>query len=246
MAQSDDAPDEEGGAKSFDELREEYEDGAEWSEDEEGDAAAEEDPAPGDVAEAPDESDDEAEEATPADGTENDETVDDERVDALFEEDAATEDEAPGAEAGAHQPAPGAAAQAGSHAPPRTGARQPVTGGAAGEKPYLRELPSGYVSDLLVMEWVEFLVTESSPAGAHRAITYYENVGWVGHRAADQLREFVDGHPEASVDDEAGTDGALTMDHHTTSLRYVARITGDVQENVLASWDDGDNRWLQR
>lgn len=274
MAQSD-APDDEGGAKSFDELREEYEDGAEWSEEDDGDAAAEENPDAGDdgeggadAAEAADESEadadpepeephegePESQEGEPGpeadeaveEGALDEEPVDDERVDALFEEDAATEQDAAGTEAGAHQPAPGAAAQPRSQAPPQTGARQPVAGGAPGEKPYLRELPSGYVSDLLVMEWVEFLVTESSPAGAHRAITYYENVGWVGHRAADQLREFVDGHPEASAGDGADGDGALTMDHHTTSLRYVARITGDVQENVLASWDDGDNRWLQR
>jgi len=253
MAQSDDAPtDEEGGAKSFDELREEYEDGAEWGDDEAEEEADEETDAHAE-AESSDEAasgDDEApapddaeEEAAAEDG------VDDERVDALFEEDEELQDDDPEPDhaAGAHQPPAQPASPPATQTPPRTGARQPVTSGGGDEKPYLRELPSGYVSDLLVMEWVEFLVTESSPAGAHRAITYYENVGWIGHRAADQLREFVDGHPEAAVeeDDASGTD-ALTMDHHTTSLRYVARITGDVQENVLDSWDDGDNRWLHR
>ncbi|AGN00419.1 flagella protein [Salinarchaeum sp. Harcht-Bsk1] len=268
MAQSDDAPtDEEGGAKSFDELREEYEDGADWSEE---DAAADEEPEAevGQETEVESETEEEVEpnpveepakiedeqDTHATEGGVDDEGAADERVDALFEEDDELQAEEPepepepepAHETGAHQP-PAQPASQPAPQPPRTGARQPAMGGAGGEKPYLRELPSGYVSDLLVMEWIEFLVTESSPSGAHRAITYYENVGWIGHRAADQLREFVDGHPEASVDEDepAGT-GALTMDHHTTSLRYVARITGDVQENVLDSWDEGDNRWLHR
>lgn len=96
-----------------------------------------------------------------------------------------------------------------------------------GRRPLLRELPAGCGADLVVMEWVEFLVAVGGRAGARRAIGYYETAGWLGPGVAERLREFVAGLPgDASVADGGGED-LLSADHHSTSLTYIDRLTGD-------------------
>jgi len=58
-------------------------------------------------------------------------------------------------------------------------------------KPYLTELPGDYVGDLLVMEWLEFLVSESDVTDAVRAINQLLRAHQVGRsrgrRAAPRL-----------------------------------------------------------
>jgi len=224
-----DEPEPDDGAKSFDDLREEYEEEPEWTEEpdeEDASEAAEEthDDGGGRASDA----DSEEPEAGDPDLSAMDSRID--RVDEPMDRNVASALAAgPGGET--ERPTPG----------------RPRSRGAPGrEKPYLREVPGGYVADLIVMEWVEFLVTVGGADGAHRAITYYENVEWLVPAAADQLREFVEGHPEATEAPEDDGGDPLSMDHHTRSLRYIARLNGDVHENVLDAWDEGDNRWLHR
>ena len=112
------------------------------------------------------------------------------------------------------------------------------------EKPYLDELPAGYTEDLIVLEWIEFLIEESSPAAAQNALTYYERIRWIGPRAADQLRSFLDGHPDVDGSIDANTaPETLSTDHHSRSLQYIARLDG----TILDSWSERSRkRWLHR
>ncbi|TKX77276.1 flagella accessory C family protein, partial [Halorubrum sp. SD626R] len=107
-------------------------------------------------------------------------------------------------------------------------------------KPYLTELPGDYVGDLLVMEWLEFLVSESDVTDAVRAINYYERIEWVGPEAAARLRDFLSGFGtiDRNVVDRPGTD-RLVREHHTRSLRYVTQLNGTSGHLMpLDRWDD--------
>ena len=109
-----------------------------------------------------------------------------------------------------------------------------------GRKPYLTELPADYVGDLLVMEWLEFLVSESDVTDAVRAIHYYERIEWVGADAAARLRDFLSGFGtiDRNLVDRPGTD-QLVREHHTRSLRYITQLNGTSSHTVLLDrWDD--------
>lgn len=95
-----------------------------------------------------------------------------------------------------------------------------------------------------MLEWIEFLIEESSPAAAQNALTYYERIGWIGLRAADQLRSFLDGHPDVDGSIDANTaPETLSTDHHSRSLQYIARLDG----TILDSWSERSRkRWLHR
>ena len=107
-------------------------------------------------------------------------------------------------------------------------------------KPYLTELPADYVGDLLVMEWLEFLVSASDVTDAVRAINYYERIEWISADAADGLRDFLSGFGtiDRNLVDQPGTD-RLVREHHTRSLRYVMQLNGTSSHAVLLDrWDD--------
>lgn len=111
-----------------------------------------------------------------------------------------------------------------------------------GEKPYLSTLPAGYTEDLIVLEWIEYLVEASDPQTAHQALTYYERIGWIGSDAADQLRAFLTGHPDAAEEyTTTGRPSKLTTDHHSKSLQYIARLDG----RIIDGWSERRrDRWL--
>ncbi len=107
-------------------------------------------------------------------------------------------------------------------------------------KPYLTELPGDYVGDLLVMEWLEFLVAESDVTDAVRAVNYYERIEWIGPDAAARLRDFLSGFGtiDRNLVDRPGTD-RLVREHHTRSLRYITQLNGTGGHLVLLDrWED--------
>jgi archaellum component FlaD/FlaE len=105
---------------------------------------------------------------------------------------------------------------------------------ARGGKPYLAELPSGYASDLVVMEWLEFLVTEFGPEDAVRTIDYYGDIGWISESVEADLLAFASGFAEVdSVEaDEIGP-ASLEIDDHIQSLTFLSRLTGDAVERRI-------------
>ncbi|OYR74420.1 flagella accessory C family protein, partial [Halorubrum ezzemoulense] len=229
--------------KSFSELKEEYDSGeADWAE--EGDDAADEDPF--------DDGDDSFD--NPGDETDS---FDDGAADDGFGDDLGGDDL--GAETGGDdfgepadpEPARGAEPDP---APGRRPGGDPaeasggfeyvgeddLSGSGGRGKPYLTELPGDYVGDLLVMEWLEFLVSESDVTDAVRAINYYERIEWIGPDAAARLRDFLSGFGtiDRNLVDRPGTD-RLVREHHTRSLRYVTQLNGTSSHTVLLDrWDD--------
>lgn len=105
-----------------------------------------------------------------------------------------------------------------------TDASEPAAGSPG--KPYLRALPGGFGAELLVMEWLDYLVSESSVPEAMRAVRYYGTVEWISEEVAAHLQTVLSGtSPRREL---AATDGGrpteLSVDHHTESLEYVSQL----------------------
>jgi len=94
------------------------------------------------------------------------------------------------------------------------------TSTATDTKPYLSTVPEGFAAELLVVEWLEFLVEEGGVRESARALEYYERIDWLDERVADELQAYLRGF-------DGDGDGSLTIEHHTQSLRYIGQLSGD-------------------
>lgn len=104
------------------------------------------------------------------------------------------------------------------------------------EKPYLRGSFDGYIADLLVLEWLEYLVDAAGPAATEGAISYYESIRWIDEDAGEQLRAFIDGFATSENEEEAAN---LTVAHHTQSLRYICQLSSSTTAPVvLDGWKE--------
>ena len=95
-------------------------------------------------------------------------------------------------------------------------------------RPHLAVLPDGYASDVVVMEWLEFLVDRGGVDGAARTIAYYESIGWLGDAAAEDLQTFLSGFGEPADRPDPETvepHSPLSVQCHRTSLQYVSRLS---------------------
>ncbi|MGM0605304.1 MAG: FlaD/FlaE family flagellar protein [Halobacteriota archaeon] len=235
----------ESGGKTFSELKEEYDSGeAEWAEDEMDDEFEDD---------LDDGFDDDLDDEFADDGFEDDgfddglgdddfgESLDDGFDDDGFD-DKFEEDTQPGVTDTAEE----------SLSPIETDTQAGDTTGAgsfqyvqsdqlseSGEKPYLTALPGDYVGDLVVMEWLEFLVGESTVTDAARAVNYYERIEWIGPDVAEQLRSFLSGFGDIDRNkvDRPGTDH-LQRNHHIKSLKYIMQLNGTTATSVILDrWD---------
>jgi archaeal flagellar protein FlaE len=87
-------------------------------------------------------------------------------------------------------------------------------------KPYLTALPQSYAAELLVFEWLTFLVEAGGTQGMEDAFRFYQSIDWLTEEAEDGLREYVHGLD----DDDAEDAGSLSMDDHIESLIYITRL----------------------
>ncbi|POG55013.1 flagellar protein E [Haloferax marisrubri] len=95
---------------------------------------------------------------------------------------------------------------------------------------YLTGLPSNYVSEVLVLEWAEHLVTVGGALGASRALRQYREQDWISRAVESELNAHV-GQIAPSVED--ADDHELRIDDHQTSLAYVCRLAEDVPRGQL-------------
>ena len=110
-----------------------------------------------------------------------------------------------------------------------TGSEPDAGTGSEGGKPYLKELPAGYVADVVVMDWLEFLVDEGGLDGAARTIAYYEAIDWISESAAESLQTYLQGFGDG-VETDPEPRSWLTVSHHNTSLRFISRIDNPSME----------------
>jgi archaellum component FlaD/FlaE len=85
--------------------------------------------------------------------------------------------------------------------------------------PYLTALPDTYRGELLVLEWLELLVTTAGRGEAIEGLAYYASVYWITDDVESELREYLRG-----VDARPEEHRSLDQDDHATSLVYIARL----------------------
>lgn len=87
-------------------------------------------------------------------------------------------------------------------------------------KPYLDEIPASHGGEVIVFEWLEFLVNRAGFRGAMEALRYYRNIDWLTEDAMHALEEYLFGFSDA----ESDRYGELTADDHRESLVYLAEL----------------------
>lgn len=88
------------------------------------------------------------------------------------------------------------------------------------ERPYLPALPASLVAEALIFEWLEYLSLQAGRESVADALSFYEQVGWLGADAAEALDRYLSG-----IDDPRANEGNdLDPDDHRVSLHYVARL----------------------
>jgi flagellar protein FlaE len=222
-----------GGGTSFADLKDEYESGdADWA-DEDEDAAEESDEGMAMDGEMDDAFDEELDESEDDSADEfGDDLGDDELFDEVIDEDDEESDEEMAVAEETTEPEPEPATAEPEPEPESEPEPEPTTADSepASEtdtdqssdegKPYLSTLPEGYASDLIVVEWLEFLVEEAGVRETAQAIDYYETIDWINEAVADDLQEYLRGF-------DGGGTGTLTIDHHTQSLKYISQLNGE-------------------
>ncbi len=236
----DDEADDSGGAggASFDDLKEQYEDGGGWEDEDEAEADLDDDLDDDDLDELEDESEDGAvEDLDPLDsevddGEEEADEPADEPLDVGSEVEDADGDvrktldelEAEYATAAVAKDEPSDDDEDEAAAEP-----EPAASVEASDA-YLTGLPSNYVSEVLVLEWAEHLVSVGGALGASRALRQYREQDWISRAVESELNAHV-GQIAPSVED--ADDHELRIDDHQTSLAYVCRLAEDVPRGQL-------------
>ncbi|WP_137286387.1 FlaD/FlaE family flagellar protein [Halorussus salinisoli] len=97
--------------------------------------------------------------------------------------------------------------------------------GALPERPYLDSLPDQYSTEVVVFEWLDFLINKAGFENTGNALQYYEEVGWITERVREDLREYMRGFSEVeSFDPDKPGPADLDVDDHVLSLVYIARL----------------------
>lgn len=89
------------------------------------------------------------------------------------------------------------------------------------ERPYLAAMPGNYAAEITLFEWLDFLLERGGVRRSLEAVGYYESIGWLGERAAEELRDHIRGFAGPADEDSHGD---FEMDDHVLSLVYIGRL----------------------
>ena len=93
-----------------------------------------------------------------------------------------------------------------------------TTGEGGLEKPYLDGLPQSYAAEMVVFEWLEFLVDRTGFRRTLDVLRYYRSIDWITEAAENRLREYLQSF------DDGGSEERLDRSDHLLSLVYIARL----------------------
>jgi archaellum component FlaD/FlaE len=85
-------------------------------------------------------------------------------------------------------------------------------------RPYLSSIPQSYAAEMIVFEWLEFLVDKTGFRRTMDVLRYYRSIEWITDEVEARLREYL-----TSFDD-TGASADLDRSDHLLSLVYVARL----------------------
>lgn len=88
----------------------------------------------------------------------------------------------------------------------------------------LDALAPTYASDVLVFEWLTELVRTAGPAATLRAISYYDEIGWIDDEVRAHLERVLSGPDlDIHVDPETAPE-ELTAEDHADSYTYIMKL----------------------
>lgn len=214
-----------GGAKSFDELKEEYETGqADWA-DETEDSMPEQTTTMRTVSTSqPEEpADPEPESASteePADQSANEAPEPasiDEPADTLNND---TSESVATDESGSSM-----------------GSDRETSSASPSEKPYLSAIPTEPIAEVALFEWLEALVETADLEGALGAIYYYGEIGWIETELIDELEEYLAGFgPVEQFESPPPVPETFDQASHVRSLRYLLTIENATTSEVVGTY----------
>lgn len=88
------------------------------------------------------------------------------------------------------------------------------------QKPYLRSLPDSYSAEVVIFEWLEYLVGMAGFKGTLEALRYYRSIGWITDDIERALGEYLRSFDEPNLNESSG----LNRSNHQLSLVYVAKL----------------------
>lgn len=112
-------------------------------------------------------------------------------------------------------------------------AEHTLSDGPNAEKPYLGGSFDGYIADLLVLEWLEYLVDAAGTESTETAIEYYESIRWIDEETAEHLQAFMGGFNSDTELEENSAEASLSIAHHTQSLRYICQLSSSTAAPVV-------------
>jgi archaeal flagellar protein FlaE len=98
-----------------------------------------------------------------------------------------------------------------------------LASGSLPEKPYLTGLPTRYGAEVIVFEWLDFLIEKAGFENTGNALSYYVDVEWLSEPAYESLRSYMYGFSETDRFDSTGP-ASLDTNDHVLSLIYIARL----------------------
>ncbi|GAB3023168.1 FlaD/FlaE family flagellar protein [Natronobiforma cellulositropha] len=88
----------------------------------------------------------------------------------------------------------------------------------------LHRLSGTYASDVIVFEWLTELVATAGPAATLRAISYYDEIGWIDPEVRTHLESVLSG-PDLDIHvDPTTTPEELTAEDHAESYTYIMKL----------------------
>jgi archaellum component FlaD/FlaE len=93
----------------------------------------------------------------------------------------------------------------------------------AGDEPYLTQLGSTFSTEVLLMEWLSMLIDIAGPAGAMKALDFYERINWISPHIKRQCEDILSGAHEAR-DVPSRPPSDLTAEEHNRSFAHIMRL----------------------
>ncbi|WP_435334694.1 FlaD/FlaE family flagellar protein [Haloarchaeobius sp. TZWWS8] len=95
----------------------------------------------------------------------------------------------------------------------------------------LPDLPDTFATDVIVFEWMTELVTTAGPSAALRAISHYEEVGWISPAVKRHLENVLSAPDLDMIVDPTRDPAELTGDDHADSYEYIMKLDA-VQRSI--------------
>ncbi|ELY93075.1 Flagella accessory C family protein [Natrialba chahannaoensis JCM 10990] len=92
-----------------------------------------------------------------------------------------------------------------------------------GGRPYLETIPSEYDTEFVVMDWLEYLVSELGLNGAARTLRFYESIHWVSTSVESHLQTVLNGFGGGPDIGDPEPHSSLGVEHKR-SLWWISQI----------------------